>query len=119
VYVETPASVARGCRRFAPYAGRTEPPIEGGIVAQAISRVHVDADKCQGHNRCYSVSPELFELDDLGMSSEVGTGIVPAELIGQARLAVDNCPEHTISLAEAETEAETEAGMEAETEAEL
>lgn len=65
-------------------------------------RVHVDPDRCQGHNRCYSVSPELFELDDLGMSSEAGTGIVPPELMGQARLAVDNCPERAISLTEAE-----------------
>ena len=63
-------------------------------------RVHVDPDKCQGHNRCYSVSPDLFDVDDLGMSSEVGDGLVPAELAGHARLAVDNCPEHAISLTE-------------------
>jgi ferredoxin len=63
-------------------------------------RVHVDPDKCQGHNRCYSVSPDLFELDDLGTSSEVGSGVVPAALVSQARLAVDNCPEHAISLVE-------------------
>jgi ferredoxin len=67
----------------------------------ATFRVHVDPDKCQGHNRCYSVSPELFELDDLGMSSEVGTGLVPAGLVSRARLAVANCPEHAISLIEA------------------
>jgi ferredoxin len=83
-------------------------------VRSSTFRVHVDPDKCQGHNRCYSVSPELFELDDLGMSSEVGTGIVPAELVGQARLAVDNCPEHAISLTEVEMEVE----MEVETEVE-
>jgi len=70
-------------------------------VAQATFRVHVDPDKCQGHNRCYSESPDLFELDDLGMSSEVGAGLVPAELVHQARLAVANCPEHAISLTEA------------------
>jgi ferredoxin len=69
-------------------------------VTHASYRVHVDPDKCQGHNRCYSVSPELFELDDLGMSSEVGAGLVPAGLIGRARLAVANCPEHAISLTE-------------------
>ncbi len=46
-------------------------------------RVHVDPEKCQGHNRCYSISPELFDLDDLGMSSEIGTGTVPAELAGR------------------------------------
>ena len=67
-------------------------------MPHATFRVHVDPDKCQGHNRCYSVSPDLFELDDLGMSSEAGDGIVPADLVTQARLAVDNCPEHAISL---------------------
>ena len=70
-------------------------------MTQATFRVHVDPDKCQGHNRCYSVSPELFELDDLGMSSEIGTGIVPAGLIAQARLAEANCPEHAVSVTEA------------------
>ena len=69
-------------------------------------RVHVDPEKCQGHNRCYSISPELFDLDDLGMSSEIGAGIVPAELIGKARLAVANCPEHAISLTKVETKVE-------------
>jgi ferredoxin len=76
-------------------------------LTHATFRVRVDPDKCQGHNRCYSVSPDLFELDDLGMSSEVGTGLVPAGLVSLARLAVANCPEHAISLTEA---AETEAG---------
>jgi ferredoxin len=65
-------------------------------------RVHVDPDKCQGHNRCYSVSPDLFDLDELGTSSEVGDGLVPAGLMSQARLAVDNCPEQAISLTKAE-----------------
>ncbi len=72
-----------------------------GVTAARL-RVHVDPEKCQGHNRCYTISPELFDLDDLGMSSETGTGIVPAELIGKARLAVDNCPERAISLTEVE-----------------
>ena len=70
-------------------------------MAHATFRVHVDPDKCQGHNRCYSVSPDLFELDDLGTSSEVGAGLVPVGLISLARLAVANCPEHAISLTEA------------------
>ena len=67
-------------------------------MTHATLRVHVDPDKCQGHNRCYSVSPDLFELDDLGMSSEVGAGLVPADLASAARLAVANCPEHAITL---------------------
>jgi ferredoxin len=69
-------------------------------VTHAIFRVHVDPDKCQGHNRCYSVSPDLFELDDLGMSSEVGAGVVPVGQLSLARLAVANCPEHAIALIE-------------------
>jgi ferredoxin len=69
-------------------------------VTHATFRVHVHPDKCQGHNRCYSVSPDLFELDGLGMSSEIGTGLVPADLIGQARLAEANCPEHAVSVTE-------------------
>jgi ferredoxin len=73
---------------------------EEGSVPAATFRVHVDPEKCQGHNRCYSICPELFELDDLGMSSEIGSGMVPAELVGKARLAVANCPEYAISLTE-------------------
>lgn len=69
-------------------------------MTTATFRVHVDPEKCQGHNRCYSISPELFDLDELGMSAEIGAGVVPAELIGKARLAVANCPEHAISLTE-------------------
>jgi ferredoxin len=46
----------------------------------------------------------LFELDELGMSSEVGAGLVPADLVGAARLAVANCPEHAISLIESTVE---------------
>jgi ferredoxin len=63
-------------------------------------RVHVDPEKCQGHNRCYSVSPDLVDLDDLGTSSEAGDGLVPAGLASLARLAVENCPEQAISLTE-------------------
>jgi len=66
-------------------------------VSPQTFRVYVDPERCQGHNRCYSVSPDLFDLDDLGMSSALGDGLVPAELAGQARLAVDNCPEQAIS----------------------
>ncbi|HET9771231.1 MAG TPA: ferredoxin, partial [Acidimicrobiia bacterium] len=50
-------------------------------------KVHVDPEKCQGHNRCYSLAPELFDVDDLGYASAVGDGDVPAELEGKAKLA--------------------------------
>ena len=65
-------------------------------------RVRVDAEKCQGHNRCFVVAEELFELDDYGYSHEVGDGAVPPELEEKARLAVSNCPERAISIGEIE-----------------
>ena len=39
-------------------------------------RIHVDQDKCQGHARCKSLAPELFELDEYGNAHEVGDGTV-------------------------------------------
>lgn len=63
-------------------------------------RVHVDRDKCQGHNRCFALAPELFEIDEYGYSSEVNDGVVPEGLEDTARLAVANCPEYAISIAE-------------------
>jgi ferredoxin len=64
------------------------------------ARVHVDPEKCQGHNRCYAIAPELFEIDELGNSHERGDGVVPENLMAKARRAVDNCPEYAISLEE-------------------
>jgi ferredoxin len=65
-------------------------------------RVHVDPGKCQGHNRCYAIAPDLFELDDLGMSAEIDGGLVPDREVDAARRAEANCPEHAISVVSAE-----------------
>ncbi len=40
-------------------------------------RLHVDPSKCQGHSRCKSLAPELFDLDEFGNAREVGDGSVP------------------------------------------
>ena len=63
-------------------------------------RVHVEDGKCQGHNRCYALAPELFDVDDYGQASEIGDGIVSPDLEPKARLAVSNCPEFAISIVE-------------------
>lgn len=63
-------------------------------------RVYVDADKCQGHNRCYALAPELFDVDDYGNAIVIGDGSVPSELEEKARLAVANCPEFAITISE-------------------
>jgi ferredoxin len=63
-------------------------------------RVKVDPKKCEGHNRCYALAPELFDVDDEGYASEVNDGIVSAGLEDKARHAVANCPEYAISIEE-------------------
>lgn len=68
------------------------------MSATKVLRIHVDPEKCQGHNRCKALAPSLFVLDELGRAREAGEGIVPQNLAEQARLAVANCPENAISL---------------------
>lgn len=66
--------------------------------------VHVDPERCQGHNRCYSLAPELFDVDDYGTAHERGDGKVPAELAHKAQLAVQNCPEFAITIVDGTTD---------------
>jgi ferredoxin len=65
-------------------------------------RVHVDGERCQGHNRCYAIAPDLFDVDDLGYAHEINGGQVPADRVDQARLAAANCPELAIEISEDE-----------------
>ena len=61
-------------------------------------RVTVDSDKCQGHNRCFALAPELFDVDEYGTAVVIGEGTVAADLEDKARLAVANCPEFAIEI---------------------
>lgn len=64
-------------------------------------RVTIDMDKCQGHGRCYGVSPDLFDSDDEGYAVLLGAGddgTIPPEHEAAARLAADNCPEYAIEV---------------------
>jgi ferredoxin len=63
-------------------------------------RIHVDADKCQGHNRCYALAPELFDVDDFGNAVVIGDGTESPDLLERAKLAVANCPEFAITISE-------------------
>lgn len=67
-------------------------------MAGETARLRVDAERCQGHNRCKALAPALFVLDAFGHSQPAGDGAVPPELLEKARLAVANCPEFAISL---------------------
>ena len=63
-------------------------------------KVHVDQGTCQGHARCKSRAPELFELDQFGNAHEIGDGSVPEGLEDKAWLAQTNCPEIAIEITE-------------------
>jgi ferredoxin len=62
--------------------------------------VRVDPARCQGHNRCIALAPQLFDLDELGYARARGEGAVPEELQNKARLAQANCPELAIDVNE-------------------
>lgn len=57
----------------------------------------VDRDQCGGHGRCVAAAPELFDLDDEGMSFALKTDIDPDEE-SPAREAVADCPQSAIRL---------------------
>src|SRR5260370_37603576 len=61
-------------------------------------KIHVDQEKCQGHARCKSLAPELFELDEFGNAHEIGDGSVPKGLEDKAWLGQANCPEIGIDV---------------------
>ena len=65
---------------------------------QKVLRVSIAAERCQGHNRCCLVAPELFDSDDEGHAHARGDGAVPAGLEQKARLAMANCPEHAVRV---------------------
>jgi ferredoxin len=75
----------------------------GGSVADTETstgrslHVEVDGRKCQGHNRCIALCPEVFEADEFGYSVVKRPEIGP-ELEGKARLAEQNCPEDAITV---------------------
>lgn len=64
--------------------------------------VTVDPDRCQGHNRCYAIAPEIFDVDDLGNATTIGDGLVADGLEAKARNAAANCPEFAITVTEME-----------------
>ena len=60
-------------------------------------RVSIDETACSGHGRCYTVSPDLFGIDEDGRGIAPG-GRISASATEAAQLAVDNCPEEAIRL---------------------
>jgi len=63
-------------------------------------RVHVDQERCQGHNRCFALAPNLFDVDYYGLAHELHDGVVAPGDEHQARVAAANCPEFAIVIDE-------------------
>jgi ferredoxin len=59
-------------------------------------KVQIDPGRCQGHGRCYDLSPGLFGDDEEGYGQVLGDGTVPPGEQDAARRAVANCPERAI-----------------------
>jgi len=60
-------------------------------------RVAVDDARCEGHARCWSICPEVFDLDDEG-HAVVRFEVVPPDLETKAQDAATNCPERAITV---------------------
>jgi len=62
-------------------------------------KLHIDADGCRGHGRCYSLAPDLLTSDDEGYVTIRGSFI---ELSEDQRELGENiegsCPEGAIEL---------------------
>jgi len=63
-------------------------------------KVVIDALRCQGHGRCFTLAPDIFTYDELGNGQVVGDGGLTEDTISLARLAQANCPEHAIDIEE-------------------
>jgi ferredoxin len=59
--------------------------------------IRLDADRCQGHGRCYVLAPDLFDADDFGHCVLL-VDEVPAGREDDARSGVENCPEQALTL---------------------
>jgi ferredoxin len=59
----------------------------------------VDAARCTGHGRCYSVAPDLLSDDDEGFVTLRGNSMpIEDDQLSDAEEAVAACPERAITL---------------------
>jgi ferredoxin len=93
-----------GLLRLARVSGGPGPGLSPGLARRtdrnAAVKVQIDPVLCQGHGRCYDLAPGLFGDDDEGYGQVLGDGLVPPGQDHEAHLAVANCPERAITLAE-------------------
>lgn len=67
------------------------------------SRLVVDFERCTGHGRCYTESPELLTYDEEGFVSVRHADLTIApERMAEAEAAVSACPEQAMTIATGE-----------------
>lgn len=62
-----------------------------------MTHVSVDAERCTGHGRCYTLAPGVYDADEVG-HCVVLVEEVSGELEAQAAVGEQNCPEQAITL---------------------
>jgi ferredoxin len=60
-------------------------------------RYAIDTEKCAGHGRCYTLSPESFEPDDSGYGRVIGTPRDAGNRAAMEEIAAQ-CPEAAITV---------------------
>lgn len=63
-----------------------------------MKRVRILEGVCQGHARCISLAPDVFDLDDEGYAFVMPGCELVADDDPSVQLAIDNCPEQAIVL---------------------
>ena len=61
------------------------------------ARVEIDTSTCTGHGRCYELAPRVFTDDDRGYG-QVRSALIDRELLREASVAEENCPERAILI---------------------
>jgi ferredoxin len=59
-------------------------------------RVNLLTDYCLGHGLCCAAAPEVFGLDDAGLTQVLTAGDIPEPLQKKAHAAAAVCPERAI-----------------------
>lgn len=62
-----------------------------------MTRISVDAERCTGHGRCYTLAPDVYDADEVG-HCVVLVADVSGELEAHAAVGEQNCPEQAITL---------------------
>jgi ferredoxin len=62
------------------------------VRRQEIDVVRVDPARCQRHNRCTALAPQLFELDGFGYARARGDGTVPKGIAEQGLARAGQLP---------------------------